>query len=556
MPVAVQHIKRYGEIARLILKYGRGRLRSDFAAQAALDEADSETAEEFTQGQPESLADDLEKMGPVFIKLGQLLSTRADIVPPIYLDALGRLQDKVEPIPAETAIDLIEEELRGRISKLFSEFDEKVLAAASLGQVHKARLRDGRPVAVKVQRPGVRKKISEDLEVLREIVDFLDSHNETARRYEFKSILEELEQSLTRETDYNQEAQNLQILHENLAEFPHIVVPLAIRDYTTSRVLTMEFVPGKKLTAVSAVEWTEVSRMALADELFAAYLKQLVVDGFFHADPHPGNVYLTDDHRIALLDLGMVARISEPLQISLIKLLLAISEGRGSEAATVAEKMAEFPKQDFDRHAFHRLISDLVLEHQTAHLGNLEMGRVIMNIRRVAADSGVKINPALNMLGKALLNLDKVGATLAPEFDPNQAVRTHAGELLRRRFKKGFSLGSVYNSVLEMNELVQQLPSKLNKIIDTVSDNELRIRIDSIDETKLISGLQKIANRIALGLVLAALIIAAAMLVRIPTAHTLWGYPAIAMLFFLAAAGGGIALIVSTLLHDVKDKRH
>jgi len=555
MSLSIQHLPRYGEIAKLLLKYGRGDLVKDFAAQSALKSQESLISRETQDADPASLAKDLEAMGPVAIKLGQLLSTRADIVPAIYLDELSKLQDKVSPIATTTVTTVIEEELGGRISKLFSDFDLNPIAAASLGQVHKASLRDGRPVAVKVQRPGVRSKIAEDLEVLDEIVGFLHQHSETARRYEVSSILEELKRTLARETDYTQEAKNLSILKENLKEFSHIVVPAPVADYTTSRVLTMDYLPGKNLTAVSPVEWTEVDGPALADELFQAYLKQLVVDGFFHADPHPGNVYLTEDHKIGLLDLGMVARINDSLQESLVKLLLSISEGRAGDAAAIAAKMAELPREGFDKYEFDRRISELVLEHETAVIGKLEMGRVIMNIRRVAADLGVKIDPALNMLGKALLNLDKVGQTLAPKFDPNECIRKHATELLQRRLRKGLSLGSVYQSFLEMNELMQRLPSKLNKIIDTISENDLRIRVDSIDENKLITGLQKIANRIALGLVLAALIIAAALLVRVPSEYTLWGYPAIATIFFVIAAGGGIALILSTLMHDVKDRK-
>ncbi|MFN8389913.1 MAG: AarF/UbiB family protein [Bdellovibrionota bacterium] len=548
-------MKRYAEIGRLLLKYGRGDVVTDFASQAALETDSSAIAQDAPHGDPESLANDLEQMGPVFIKLGQLLSTRADIVPPVYLDALSRLQDDIEPISSDMVVALIEEELGARISKLFSSFETVPLAAASLGQVHKASLRDGRPVAVKVQRPGVRNRIADDLEVLAEIVTFLHEHSDTARRFEFRSILDELQRSLARETDYNQEAQNLLLLRENLQEFKRIVVPEPVPDYTTSRVLTMEYIEGRKLTSVPPVEWTEVDRSGLADELFHAYLKQLVIDGFFHADPHPGNVSLTTDHRIALIDLGMVARINEPLQESLVKLLLAISEGRGADAAEVAGKMAEFPREGFNKTEFDRRISDLVLEHETMVLGKLEMGRVIMKIRRVAADCGVKINPALNMLGKALLNLDKVGQTLAPSFDPNQSVRKHASELLRRRLKKGLALGSMYHSLLEMNELMQRLPSKLHKIVDTLAENEIRVRVDAIDENKLIAGLQKIANRIALGLVLAALIISAALLMRVPSGHELWGYPMLAILFFIGAAGGGITLICIILASDIQEKR-
>lgn len=555
MTSSLDYAKRYGQIALLYLKYCRGDLASEFARSSALRDRNIDFDATAQQADPEALARDLEEMGPVFIKLGQLLSTRSDIVPEIYLEALSRLQDNVAPVDPNTILALVEDELGGRISKLFADFDVEPLASASLGQVHRATLRNGRAVAVKVQRPGVRSRIAEDLEVIKEIAAFLDQHSETAHRYELLQIAEELEHSLTRETDYLEEARHLSTLRENLREFSNLVVPAPVLDYTTSRILTMELIRGKKLTIVPPVEWTEVPRDELADEVFHAYLKQLVVDGFFHADPHPGNIYLTEDHRIALLDLGMTARVNETLQASLVKLLLAIAEGRGADAAEVATRMSRFPRDGSKRHEFEQRISQLVLENQDSSLERLQMGRVIMTIRRVAAECGVTIDPALNMLGKTMLNLDKVGITLAPHFDPNESIRKHATALLQRRLRKSLETGSLYHSLLETNDLLQRLPTKLNKIVDLVADNELRVRVDTIDEIKLLAGLQKIANRIALGLVLAALIIAAALLIRVPSQYTLWGYPMLAMLFFLGAAGGGIVLISKTLLHDVEDRR-
>ena len=324
----------------------------------------------------------------------------------------------------------------------------------------------------------------------------------------------------------------------------------------------MEQIRGQKITSVSPLEWTELDGTPLAEELFRAYLKQLLVDGFFHADPHPGNVWLTDDRRIALLDLGMVARIPQPLQESLVRLLLALSEGRGGEAAEIAEGMGEIPREGFDRYAFRRRIADLVMEHETASLGRLNMGRVIMQIRVIAADTGIKLSPALNMLGKALMNLDKIGRTLSPAFDPNRAIREHASKILRQRLEKGLSLGNIYTALLDVNELVHKLPARLSKIVDNIAENDIRIRVDAIDETRLLGGMQKIANRITMGLVLAALIIAAALLIRVTpqagattvSGTTLLGYPAIALLFFIAAAAGGVLLIGSIVLSDERSK--
>ncbi|MDQ1712744.1 MAG: ubiquinone biosynthesis protein, partial [Frankiaceae bacterium] len=300
-----QHLKRYKDIALLLVRYGR----SDLVSQVGLDELDADPAVTDAPGKPEQLAADLERLGPTYVKLGQLLATRADLLPPAYVDALARLQDDVAPFPYADVERIVESELGVRISRAFQIFDNVPLASASLGQVHRAVLRNGRNVAVKVQRPGIRDLVLDDLDALREIAEFADAHTTVGRRYGFAAMLEEFRKSMLRELDYQQEARNLLTLRANLADFPRIHVPEPVADYSTSRVLTMEFIGGRKLTSLGPLAQLEVEGNALADQLIGAYLKQILVDGFFHADPHPGNVFLTETGDIGLIDLGMVGRV-------------------------------------------------------------------------------------------------------------------------------------------------------------------------------------------------------------------------------------------------------
>src|ERR1043166_2981832 len=326
-----ERLKRYKDVVALLVKYGR----SDLVEHASTSLLHGKPASSALTAQPKAdeLADDLEKLGPTFIKLGQLLSTRGDLLPPPYLDALARLQDKIEPFPYEEVERIVSSELGGRISKLFLDFEQEPAAAASLALVHRAMMRDGRAVVVKVQRPGVREFIVEDLEALEEIAGFIDNHTEVGKRYEFTNMLADLRRSLLQELDFKREAGNLKRLRRALVEFEHIVIPEPVDGYTTSRVLTMDYIEGKKITDVSPLRLMELDTQALAEEIFRAYLKQILIDGFFHADPHPGNVFLTEDDRIALLDLGMVARVSPSMQESLLRILLAVSEGRSDEVA-------------------------------------------------------------------------------------------------------------------------------------------------------------------------------------------------------------------------------
>src|SRR5215471_16207229 len=262
----------------------------------------------------EELTDDLERLGATFIKLGQLLSTRGDLLPEPYLVALERLQDKIAPFPFVEAEQIVTSELGARLSKLFLDFATEPSAAASLAQVHRATMRDGRTVVVKVQRPGVREVIVEDLEALERVAEFIDAHTEVGKRYEFTNMLADLRNSLLHELDFQREAANLRRIGSNLREFEQLVLPEPIEDYSTARVLTMEYIPGRKITDISPLRLMELDTRGLAEEIFRAYLKQMLVDGFFHADPHPGNVFITDDDRIALLDLGMVALLSDKFQ--------------------------------------------------------------------------------------------------------------------------------------------------------------------------------------------------------------------------------------------------
>ena len=546
MPLGAR-LSRYRELARFVAKYRK----ADFLAHAGADAAsappsDAQAAEEFAR--------DLEALGPTFIKLGQLLSTRADLLPPPYLEALARLQDDVAPFPFEDVERTVQDEIGVRLSKAFTSFDREPLAAASLGQVHRAVLRGGREVAVKVQRPGIRERVIRDLDALDEVAAMLHRFSAATRNMDPVRVLEEFRRTMMSELDYREEARNMLALAHQLRDYERILVPLPIDDFTTARVLTMDFIAGTKVTVVSGVGWTEVDGCGLADELFRAYLHQILVDGFFHADPHPGNVLLTPDHRIALIDLGMVGRLSSSIQEQIFRMVLAISEGRGDEAASVAIGLGE-KSPEFNEMAMRRVVVDMVGRHQRQPIRDLSVGRVMLEVARAGNQSGLRMSPDLALLGKTLLNLDEVGRVLDPEFDVNGSIRRNATSLMRRRMLKSVSPASVFSSALEVRDFAERLPGRVNKILDALAANDLRLKIEVIDHGSIIDGFQKVANRIALGLVLAALIVGAAMLMRVPTRFALLGYPGFAMLLFLFAAGGGLWMAWTILAGDVRRSR-
>jgi predicted unusual protein kinase regulating ubiquinone biosynthesis (AarF/ABC1/UbiB family) len=519
-------LSRYASVASLLVKYG-----------SASDD-DPATAQQ--------LASDLEALGPTFIKLGQVLSTRPDLLPRAYLDALARLQDDVAPFPFPDVQRIVEEELGARLSKAFSTFEEEPIAAASLGQVHRATLRNGRMVAVKVQRPDIAATVTQDLEAIAEVAQFLTNHSHAGKRYDLPGMVEEFRLALLAELDYTQEAANLQLIGRNLDEFQVIVIPQPVEGYTSTRVLTMDYVSGTKVTKISPVVSVELQRDVLAELLVRAYLKQIVIDGVFHADPHPGNVLITDDGFLALLDLGMVGRISPQMQDRLLKLLLAISEGRGEEAAEVAVTLGE-KLPDFNEAGFRRDISTLVgrIGHQS--IAQFQIGRVFLDLSTLINNNSMRAPAELTLLGKTLLHLDEVARALDPSLNVNDAIRRNGLDLMSRRMRNIVTSGSVISSVLEAKEFASKLPGRVNRVLDALAASELKLKVEVIDEGTIIDGLQKVANRITHGLILAALIVSAAMVMRIDAG--------LAMILFVLAGIGTTYLAIQILRHDRSARR-
>ncbi|MCB9895074.1 MAG: AarF/ABC1/UbiB kinase family protein [Planctomycetes bacterium] len=547
-----QHLKRYRQIASLMLRFGF----SELVRSSGLEDLLGEDLGRITQRahpKPEEFARELEEMGPTFVKLGQVLSTRGDLIPVDYIKALQSLQDDVEAVPFEQIEAVVHEEFGRSVAKTFLTFEPEPLAAASLGQVHRATLPDGTEVAVKVQRPGIKAKLADDLDVLDEVASTLESLTQFAERYRFKHIVDEFRRTLMRELDYRTEADNLATLAENMKEFPEIYVPQPMREFTTARVLAMEFVRGRKITDLTDEDRANIDGNHLADTLQKAYMKQFCIDGFFHADPHPGNVMLTDDGRIALLDLGMVGRVSVEMRERLLRLLIALGEGRPEQAADLSVKIGH-PGADFREREFRDRIKTLVNAYQGALLEGVDLGRVVMDLARSAGDTGMRPPSELTMIGKAMMNLDEIGRSLAPNFDPYESIRNSAIPLVLKMIKQSTSPASMLGRALEVNEFANQLPGRVNKILDRVAENRLEFKVQTIDERELIQGFQKVANRIAHGLVVGSMIVGAAMLMNIQTKFTILGYPGFAILLFVAALGGGIALVWDIIRHDRRNR--
>ena len=543
-------IARTTQILGFLLKYRSAGVFTGLDLDAAaMPEADAPI-----EGKPEQFVSDLEALGPTFIKIGQALSTRPDMVPPAYLAALERMQDNVEPIGFDEVRAVVEEELGVRISKAFAEFEEAPLGAASLAQVHRATLRDGRRVAVKVQRPGITEVIVADLDALASLADKADRVTDLGRRLKFADWVHEFRKTLLAELDYRTEAENLDRFNQHFAGYPELFVPAPIWDLTRARVLTMELVEGTKATDLSGVRRTEQKLGGLATTLMRGYLDQVFVHGEIHADPHPGNLLVTDDGRLALLDLGMVAHVPPKQRERLLKLLFAAVDGRGEEVANESIAMGT-RLEDFDQERFLREVGQMVARY-AAHSGSqsLSEGRLMLEVVRTATACGLRTPPEMSLLGKTLLNLEQVATALDPELDVKTVVEDHLEQVMRKRMRKAFSPANLASELMEVQSLLREAPRKVGDILSLLAENRLQVRMTGLEESHLMENLQKIANRISTGVIVAALILASAMLMRVETGARLFGYPALAIVLFLLATGLGLAIVVSALLSDRRAK--
>ena len=559
MILAPRYIPRLAATVGLFTRYGL----ADFAKQQGLSilSAETEPIDEggSTADKAVALRKRLVELGPAYVKLGQVLSTRPDLFPPVYIRELSQLQDDVNPLPVEEIEGVIEEELGGRLSKLFGSFDRTPLGSASLGQVHAAELRDGRSVVVKVQRPNIRPQLADDLEFFRELARFLAAHTSAGARVDMVGVVQQLERALADELDYRIEARNAATFRRSLAEYPRVLIPRVIEAYSTERVLVTERVRGLKLDAISPFTRLEYDFLPVVDELTRAYLKQITLDGHFHADPHPGNVFILlpssenpptpsetkasnrrtvqrpaatalaqigqqavqeaapvpveMDVKIALIDFGMTARLSTTLREQIIRLLLDLADNRGDDAAeTLVEVGTALP--DFDRAAYIHDMAALVARNYELAVGEMQFGQVLFEVINISFQRGLRLPAELTLLAKAMFSLDGVTRALEPSYSPIETIRAFGSQIAAERARRDMSPRRLFQLATQGGNLVTALPHRLDLITQRMAAGEFQTRIDVPELQRLTQSLQKVANRVFSGVVLAGLLISSAMLIQ------------------------------------------
>jgi ubiquinone biosynthesis protein len=594
MILSPKHLPRLVATIRLFTNYG---LR-DFANRqgllslegASLD--DEGTVAGDLVANAKAFRERLVELGPAYIKLGQVLSTRPDLLPKPYIDELEHLQDEVPPMPLEQVERTIEAELHARISKLFASFDPAPLGSASLGQVHAAELRDGRSVVVKVQRPNLREQLAEDIEFFRELATFLTEHTSAGSRVDLIGVVQQVERALVDELDYRTEARNAASFRKALATFPHILIPRVIDAYTTHKVLTTERIRGVKINEIPPISRIEYDFSVLAEEFAHAYLQQITDSGHFHADPHPGNVFVVlpgrdnpktpaeavaddrrqevrpgatpltqseneakalaapaasrDDPKLALIDFGMTAHLTGTMRDRVVRLLLAMGENNGDAVAEALIEIGEMP-EDFDRPAFVRDVSALIAKHANQTVEETPAGVMLYEVITIAYRSGLKLPAELTLLAKALFNLDAVARALDPSFNPSQSIREYTAEIANKRAQRDLSPRRLFQLMGDASDLVGALPHRIDMITQKLVADDFAVRVDTPQLGSLLLGLEKVANRIFTGLVLGGLLVASGLLMAYQRN--------LGMIGFLLAGIIGLWMIATIFIQDRRSRK-
>lgn len=543
-----KHLQRYREIMGVLLKHGFGHiLRNlgllDFPSIKAKSVLKKEpVAEILSPAQRLRLA--LEELGPTFIKIGQILSTRPDILPPDYIKELEKLQDRVPAFSFEEVKHQIESELELPTEQLFEEFDPEPLAAASIGQVHRAVLAGGREVAVKVRRPGIEKVIETDIEILYDVARFLEKRSNWAEMYSLVEMVSEFDRTLYEELDYQAEGRNADTFRKNFAGDDDVVIPTVYWEYTSKKVLTMEYVAGVKLSKLSEIERTGLNREALARKVARSVFKQILIDGFFHGDPHPGNLAAIPGEKIVFMDFGMAGCLTEETKHKVGNLMMALVSKSSDAVMKAVLDLGVVPKS-VDRKLLRRDIDLLQRKYYEIPLSRIKLGEALNDIMGVAFRHRVRIPPEFALLVKSLLTLEGIVGELDPGLSIVKVAEPFGRQMLKERFSPRKLSGNVARHLLEMGNLLPLLPKRVYDVLDLAAEGELKLKHQFPQTEEVLTRVNIMVNRLAFGIVIAGLVVGSALIAR--GGYLLFGQVPVVEIGFFIAGVMGFWFLVSIL---------
>ena len=541
-----QHLKRYREIVEILIKHGFGYLIDEldlyqFVPLSKRIKALDTSAPPDTS-KAERLRKVLEELGPTFIKLGQLLSTRPDLLPQEYILELEKLQDQAPPISFEEVIEQLEVELESDYEELFQEFSPEPLASASIGQVHKAILDDGTEVVVKVQRPGIEQKVNADLDIMTDLAGLLERRVFDDLFISPVKIMDSFSELIKKELDYRNEARNSVKFKNNFAEEDKVKVADLYWDFITQKVLVMEYIEGVSINKLS----DNADRHQIAETIFDSFMKQILLDGCFHGDPHPGNIMITEDNKLGLIDFGLIGQISQRDREIAATLFMALLQKEMDLAVDQLLKLG-IVTEEIDKNALKRDLYKLVDDYYGATLEQVELGPLVNRIFNLSFEYKIKLPFNFILLGKSLVTIEGLISKIDPKFDTVAAAKPFMSELIKAKLNPKRILKDLFNGGRNIFSTLSELPDEVQYILKLLKNQDLSINLEHSGLNQFIAKLDIITNRISMAVIVAALIIGSSLIMLSDKGPLFLDYPVVGLTGYLLAVVFGAWLVISIL---------
>lgn len=545
---AMRDLGRLHDLASILIRYGFGDVVKRMGLETVLEKAGralhwNRFEELLHLDPPQRVRKALEDMGPTFIKLGQILATRVDLFPPEWITEFEKLHDRVPPLPFASLRPQLEEALGAPVAEIFPEFEETALAAASIAQVHRAWLPDGRDVIVKIRRPGIRATIEADLRLLERLVLIIERDYADARRFHPQEVLRQFKISLRNELDLLTEARNTERVANNFTGDGNIVVPKVFWEYCGERINVQEYIEGIPGREIDLLDGAGFDRKLLAQRGADAVLKMVLIDGFFHADPHPGNFIYLPGNRLAFIDFGMVGSLSELRRDQVVDLLNAIVI---RDAPTMVEVLLDWA--DDSNPSTERLVSEVgmfVDKYHGVALKQLRLAEILGDMTALMRDHQLTLPPDLTMLFKTLITLEGMGRQIDPDFDIVSQVAPLLGRASLERYRPEALLRKGRRGLASLMSIFGALPQDLRRLMRLLRSGAVKVNVDMAELARFGFLMDRAASRVTVGMVTASLIIGSSIVMTVSGGPTLFGLPALGVLGFSAAGLGGLWLVMS-----------
>jgi ubiquinone biosynthesis protein len=546
-----RHLNRYRHILAVLLKHGFGELVESLKIDQYLEVglqliSRKKAPREEPLSRPQRLRMALEELGPTYIKLGQVLSTRPDLIPIEFTEELARLQDSVPPFAFAEVEAIIQRELGAPASVAFDHIEIEPAASASIGQVHRARLKNGEEVAVKVQRPGIRALIEVDLEIMLHLATLAERHVAELALHRPVKIVEEFARTLEKEIDFRIEAANIDRIAQGFLDDPTVYIPAVFREFSTACVLTTEYVDGVKISNIDQLDAAGYDRRLLCSRGADIVLKQVFHHGFFHADPHPGNIFALPGNVICLLDFGMVGVVDRQTREMFVELVDSVVRRNEARAAQILLQLTSWDDPP-DPRQLERELSEFMGRHLYRPLKDIEVGKLLQDLLEIATRFQLRFPPDIFLMLKAVSTVEAVGRKLDPDFDMIANAAPFIEQVLMERFKPQRVAEDVSELAVRMLKFLHQFPKEFLDLAGLLRQQKLSLLLKHDGLEKVLATHDQISNRISFAIIIAALIVGSALIVISKTPPLFYGISLIGIIGFLAAALMGIWLLVAIL---------